>query len=224
MDQFTAQRKKRPCCGELLFIGISIFLFSLLFTDVVKDRIDFWWGLSFVVLGMAVGAFFFHKPLRTEILEDISLSPGIKGKIVAGIVLAMVLYVFFWMGNSVIRLLVPLSGAPIDSVYALRNDISTLRVSILLLFIIGPGEELFWRGFLQTRVTARFGRMTGYLSVAVIYTAVHMASKNPMLISAALICGLFWGYVYMSRKSMVINIVSHALWDILVFIVAPLST
>jgi hypothetical protein len=44
-----------------------------------------------------------------------------------------------------------------------------------------------------------------------------------MLIVAALVAGLFWGWMYMRYNSMVMNIVSHTVWDIAVFLILPFN-
>ena len=62
---------------------------------------------------------------------------------------------------------------------------------MLLIFIIGPGEEIFWRGFLQRHFSIKTEKLTGFALVTFFYTAIHFGSMNVMLILAALSCGLF---------------------------------
>jgi membrane protease YdiL (CAAX protease family) len=42
-----------------------------------------------------------------------------------------------------------------------------------------------------------------------------------MLILAAAVCGVFWGGLYLRFRSPLLNIVSHTLWDLLVFVILP---
>jgi membrane protease YdiL (CAAX protease family) len=44
-----------------------------------------------------------------------------------------------------------------------------------------------------------------------------------MLILAALIAGLFWGFMYYRYRSLLANVVSHTVWDVAVFLVFPFS-
>jgi len=46
-----------------------------------------------------------------------------------------------------------------------------------------------------------------------------------MLIMAALVCGVFWGFMYMIFKprNLVPLLISHALWDVMVFVVLPIK-
>jgi hypothetical protein len=80
---------------------------------------------------------------------------------------------------------------------------------------------LFWRRLLQRRLEDLWGGWKGCLAAAALYTAVHAGSGNPLLVLAAGVCGLFWGYLYLRFRSVVLNAVSHALWDAAVFILWP---
>jgi membrane protease YdiL (CAAX protease family) len=65
--------------------------------------------------------------------------------------------------------------------------------------------------------------MWGFILATSLYTAVHVATGNMVLVLAALVCGIFWGWLYMRYKSMLINVVSHTVWDILVFLILPFA-
>lgn len=42
-----------------------------------------------------------------------------------------------------------------------------------------------------------------------------------MLILAAGLCGLFWGFLYVQNGSILLNIVSHTVWDVAIFLLFP---
>jgi hypothetical protein len=65
--------------------------------------------------------------------------------------------------------------------------------------------------------------MYGFIFATVLYTVVHIATGNMVLVLAALICGLFWGWLYMRYQSMLINVISHTVWDIGVFLLLPFT-
>jgi membrane protease YdiL (CAAX protease family) len=46
---------------------------------------------------------------------------------------------------------------------------------------------------------------------------------NLMLIAAAAVCGAFWSLMFMRYKSIWLNIVSHVVWDVMIFLVWPLT-
>ena len=99
--------------------------------------------------------------------------------------------------------------------------------SLLLIFLIGPAEEFFWRGYVQHTLERISGgrqpKDRALLITAAVYALVHIWSLNFMLVMAALVAGLVWGLVYRScPKALPALIVSHALWDVLVFILLPI--
>ena len=56
-----------------------------------------------------------------------------------------------------------------------------------------------------------------------IYALVHIWSFNFMLVMAALVAGLVWGFLYrLDPKLLPALILSHALWDALVFVWMPI--
>jgi len=133
----------------------------------------------------------------------------------------MALYAVFAAGRAAAVGLFPFATEGIERVYALRSGVPLFRVVLLISLVIGPGEELFWRGFFQENAGAAAGRPTGFILASLLYTSVHLASGNIMLILAAAVCGVFWGWLYLLFRSPFLNIVCHTVWDLLVFVVFP---
>ena len=102
------------------------------------------------------------------------------------------------------------------------NGTSSVIIAILLLLIIGPAEEIFWRGFVQRRLMLRFGSNIGFIAATVCYALVHIWSFNFMLVMAALVVGLCWGLTYrFFPRLLPALIVSHAVWDACAFVIFP---
>jgi membrane protease YdiL (CAAX protease family) len=96
-------------------------------------------------------------------------------------------------------------------------------IFLLLFFITSPGEEIFWRGFLQDRLMKKWGTLSGYLITTTIYAGVHIFSLNLVLILAALVAGAFWGFLYLWKRDLLIQITSHSFWSAVIFAVAPIQ-
>ena len=95
-------------------------------------------------------------------------------------------------------------------------------VGLLLLLIIGPAEELFWRGFVQCSLSARWGADAAFAVTLVLYTVIHVWAFNVMLLLAALVVGGCWGLLYRLRpQALPALIVSHAVWDVCAFVLFP---
>ena len=202
-------------------IVLAIALFMPLFATRGWGPLDFWWWLSanLVVLILIVAVF--DPTWRRDCVQD--LQERLLVKLALGFFSAFLLYWVFAVGNVVSRHLFSLAGSGINDVYAFKAGASGLRITLLMLLIIGPGEELYWRGFLQRSLQKRFGGATGFLFATGLYTFVHVSSGNIMLVLAAAVCGLFWGYLYLRFKSILLNVVSHTLWDVTVFLLLPFT-
>ena len=140
-----------------------------------------------------------------------------------GLVSAVILYLIFWAGKEISTALFPFAERQIGGVYGKGAGTPLWIVLPLLLFVTGPCEELYWRGFLQDRLMERFGGLSGWLFTTVIYAAVHLWSFNFMLIGAAAVAGAFWGAMYWRFGNLLPVIVSHSLWSAVIFAVMPLS-
>lgn len=111
----------------------------------------------------------------------------------------------------------------IDAVYKLKVDSNPYILAVLLLLWIGPAEEIFWRGCIQVRFTRHFGRLPGLIVASAVYAAVHIVSGNWLLVFVAFVLGIFWGTLVNASGNLWMSVVSHGIWDALIFIIAPLS-
>ena len=142
--------------------------------------------------------------------------------IVVGVLSAALLYAAFLVGDRLSALLFGFAAAQINDIYAMKAQTPPSVIAALLFLVIGPAEEMFWRGFVQDRLAGRLGPIAGWLVASLVYAGVHLWSWNFMLAMAALCCGLFWGAMYLRYGSLLPGIISHAVWDVLIFVVAPL--
>jgi hypothetical protein len=97
-----------------------------------------------------------------------------------------------------------------------------LTIALLLFWVTGPSEEIFWRGYLQRSLMERYGRWPGWAAATAIYAGVHIWSFNFMLVGAAAVAGAFWGAMYARIGRLVPVIISHSIWSTVIFAVAPI--
>jgi membrane protease YdiL (CAAX protease family) len=107
----------------------------------------------------------------------------------------------------------PRGSKEITDIYALRTIAPHEEIAARLATVIGPAEELFWRGFVQRRA--------GGLAAAAAYGGVHVVTGNATLVGAAAIAGMYWGILRALGMSMPALITSHIAWDIWIFLLAP---
>jgi hypothetical protein len=200
--------------GGLVLAGAWWFV---LFSPWTAPQQGFWWGMLF-----ATGSLFGYsawllrgkwRPLLTPTLRHVWL----------GIASAIGLYVVFWVGHAVMTAVAPALAASVSVVYARRAEAPGWLLVFLLAFWIAPAEELFWRGVLQRYLQQRLPRLWGLVLATALYALVHIWSGNLPLVAAAAIAGCVWGSLFLWTGSLVPGILSHALWDVLMFVVLPLQ-
>jgi membrane protease YdiL (CAAX protease family) len=139
-----------------------------------------------------------------------------------GILSALALYLFFWSGFQVAKN-IPGFVQTITSVYGLRGGISQQEISLLLLFPIGPTEELYWRGLIQRSLNERMKHNQSLLLTSVIYASIHIPTLNPSLMLVAFIGGLVWGALYNRYGSVLPSLLSHVIFDEMIFVYLVIS-
>ena len=142
------------------------------------------------------------------------------GALLGTVVGVLILYLIFLIGNDLATFFLAFGQSGISGIYGLGEKADMRMIAFLLVLIIGPGEEFFWRGYLQRRLTKEYGKI-GVPFVILAYAGVHLASGNMMLILAAFSAGVFWGLLYHYYRNLWASIVSHALWDLAAFILFP---
>ncbi len=188
--------------------------------------------LWFITFYLTVGVFWTKIALSTVILAAFALwaAPDIRHRVtcnaralVWGVLSAGALYGLFWIGRTVSLLLFPFAGDQIWSVYDKASGYNPCIILCVLLFITGPCEEIFWRGFLQDNLMKRYGKNAGWISATIVYAGVHIWSLNFMLVGAAAVAGAFWGALYRRTETLTPVIISHALWSAVIFTLAPMN-
>ena len=177
---------------------------------------NFWLSMSVAVLVLtALAIYFGGAPCRRKDWN--------RRAIFSGVAAAFALYGIFWLGNTLSQQLFHFAKPQIASIYEIRTQGEAIAITLILLFITSPGEEIFWRGFVQRKLMDRLGSVPGYLCSSTIYAAVHIASGNFMLTMAALTAGLFWGWLYQRERNLIHCILSHSLWTVMIFVLLPVS-
>ena len=173
-------------------------------------RADFWSRAA--LAGLVIGGYAIVAQ-RAE-LEDL-LRPTVAD-VAIGVAAAGVLYGVFWVGNVLLRRWLPTVAAEVDDLYGVRSVRRPARLPITaVLLVVGPCEELFWRGLVQARA--------GFLVALAGYTVVHLWERKAALILAAVVGGAFWAALFSWRGTLVAPIVSHALWDLAVVVWWPFA-
>lgn len=197
-------------------IVLAAVLWTVMFSPWTAPYINFWWMMTASATVLAVLSTLFNKGWWRQL----RWSPS---NILLGVVIAAVLWGIFWTGDKVSSWLFDFARPQVNAIYGMKEGESPWLLSVFMLFLIGPAEEIFWRGYVQRTLSGRFSRNAGFVITTLLYAAVHAGSCNFMLVMAALVAGVVWGGLYRlfpERFSAVI--ISHALWDVAVFVWFPI--
>lgn len=140
-----------------------------------------------------------------------------------GAAIAAALYAVFSLGDRAARVVVPHGAEQIGEIYELRAIEPPAKIIARLAAIVGPAEELYWRGLVQRRLgEGRKGVAAVGLGVTA-YAGAHLVTRNTTLLGAAAVAGAYWGALYQAGVDLESLIVSHVLWDAVIFLLRPTS-
>ena len=190
------------------------------------------WFYMFSPWTSGLSGFWLNMSISAVILGAIAISGSggfrmdwgrVARQLPLGLVIAFALWGIFLIGDKLSSIMFDFARGQVDSIYTLKEGSSPVLVSLLLLLLIGPVEEYFWRGYVQKGLSERMGATAAMLVTAAVYTLVHVWSFNFMLVAAAFVAGGVWGLIYRLRPSLLpALVVSHAVWDALVFVILPI--
>ena len=205
-------------------IVIAFLLWFVMFSQWTAPHLNFWWAMTFSACVLILLSRSWRNVLNPSELPSLWRGRGrLSSPLFEAIIIASLLYLLFWIGDKLSQELFTFARPQVDSIYQMKDGTPSWLIALLLLFIIGPAEELFWRGYVQRTLTQRWTANTGFVVTTLIYTAVHLPSMNFMLIMAAFTCGFCWGLLYrLFPQHFPAIVLSHALWDAAAFVWFPL--
>lgn len=196
---------------------LAAVLWAVMFSPWTAPYVPFWWMMAGSALTLSALVTFSRPRWWMDTRWNLA-------NVCWGIGVAVGLWGVFWLGDRVSSWLFDFARPQVDLIYGMKSGESPWLLSVLLLLLIGPAEEVFWRGYVQHTLSLRWNPNIGFLVSTLLYAVVHAPSCNFMLLMAALVAGVIWGGFYRlfpTRLSMLV--ISHALWDAAVFVWFPIE-
>lgn len=212
--------------GIILSTIIALLCWTYMFCPIVPQALPFWHMMTSAAIVLTTLSIVLGRDIWIQKWQN--RKGGVKyilSQIVLGIALAIVLWGVFWVGDKLSQWMFPsFARTQVNDIYSIKDGFNPRVVGLLLLFLIGPAEEIFWRGYVQEKLQRSFSKTwIGALVGIALYTAIHIPSCNFMLIVAAGVCGVVWGGLYWWKPQWFpALIISHALWDAAVFVWFPI--
>ncbi len=203
-------------------VGVAALLWFYMFSPWTAGRPNFWMVMSAAAVVLTSLTIAFTPDRRALATVEKPLL-----QVAAGVAIAFALWGVFWVGDRLSSLMFTFARPEVDAVYAMKTGLPSWAIAVLLLVVIGPAEELFWRGYVQRTLgrllPGRRAQDVAMVVTAVVYALIHVWSLNFMLVMAALVAGGVWGLIFrLCPKALPALVISHALWDALVFVVWPI--
>ena len=202
---------------KLIFtLVLAAVLWTVMVSPLTAPHVNFWWMMTASALTLSILSTCFNPGWWKDVKWSVP-------DLLLGVLIAAVLWGIFWTGDKVSSWLFDFARPQVNLIYGMKEGESPWLLSVLMLFLIGPAEEIFWRGYVQRSLSQRWNSDKGFLVTTALYALVHAGSCNFMLLMAALVAGVVWGGLYrFFPERMAAIIVSHAVWDVAVFIWFPI--
>ena len=205
-----------PRREEYPFLVLGLLLATLFWLELFRWRLaNFWLVITVAAAVLTAFALWRRSKLLTQPsnwIETLALALGS----------AALLYALFFLGAQLTAVL-PFQQQELAAIYGNKRGTAPGIIALVMVLVVGPGEEIFWRGYVQGTLAERLGGFWGWLLGSFFYAGVHFCSGNFMLIGAAATAGLFWGWLYWRYRNLWANIFSHVLWDVTIFLLLPIQ-
>jgi len=172
-----------------------------------------------VFLSLAI--LFVTKVFKMKI-ADLGLSSAkLPSNIVLGLMLGVAGYAAGTVFTVILNLFIPIEVPE----WFLKALTATSPVDLLILLaltwiLVGPCEEIFFRGFIQGSFARWKGSTVGIVVGALIFGFAHFNPELWFRTPGAILLGLIYGAIYKWRKSLIPVVVAHALNDTIAFALA----
>ena len=203
---------KKPAVG----ICLAAVLWTIMLSPWTAPHVNFWVMMTFSGATLTIYSTWAAPGWWKDIRFDLT-------NIFLGLLIAAALWGVFWLGEFFSTLIFDFARPQVDMIYGMKEGENPVVLTLLMLLIIGPAEEIFWRGYIQKHLSQKWNPNIGFIVTTLVYSLVHISKMNFMLIMAAAVAGFIWGLLYrLYPEKFGAILISHAIWDCAVFIWFPI--
>jgi uncharacterized protein len=200
--------RRRIVVAVVLVIGAALLGYSL--SRHPGDK-SFYWLMLALAGVWAVGAFV-SGPLH---LGSIRLRGRNQRPVISGTAIGLVLGGLFLLGGLLARQ-IPGVTDYVSAVLRFAN-VGAFALIVLITLMNAFAEELFFRGALYTAL----GKAYPAVISTILYIAALAATRNPMLIFAAIILGTVCALERRATGGVLAPILTHVFWGLLMVLAMP---
>lgn len=196
-----------------------VSLATLLFAAALFVRAE---ANVWVVTGAAAAAslgiaWHLHGERLRELLRPSALRLALG--VVLGVAMAAATHLLYRLTVG----LVPAVSPMVAELYRnIEQDPPGPLLALPVVLVVVLAEECVWRGLLVDALWSRVGAAATLLLATAAYSLPQLAARSLPLVAAALGCGLVWTAIRLWRREILTPLVTHLVWDVLIFVAVPL--
>ena len=174
---------------------------------VARGRASAWGLITPVTAALGTVALITGRvELSPNVYPAIALAAGLAaGALFYAATVSFVLVVRRW----------PVFERHVEEIYGQRKGLSLLPALLLASGITAPGEELFWRGLLQSVLAGSMGWWAAAGVTWAAYIAVNAASGSLAILAGGIVGGMVWGGLALWTHGVLASLACHAVWTAL---------
>ncbi len=189
-------------------LPLSLYLYHLAF----ENTAIFWYMYTFAIL-----------VLMSIALVNYSVFDELKTwkSLIYGLVFGTAIYAVLAIGYLIFDALPLNVEGPVAALQTLFAPTSIWHY-LLLMFVIVPGEELFWRGYIQQQLKKYMRLPFAIVGASLLFGAALAFSGFWPGVVAGIVAGMLLGLLYEWKRSMPLLIITHLVVLVFLFIILPL--
>ncbi|MCC3358643.1 CPBP family intramembrane glutamic endopeptidase [Bacillus sp. REN16] len=194
------------------FFLLLIFVHILLAFCFLSD-LSFWvmFTITFTLLSIAV--------IRYGQMDSKSFS---LLNITIAVLSGLLMYGLFWIGKTGSAMLFPTQLTDVAALYTKVQPQLAWHYFALFLIVI-PGEELFWRGYIQKKIESEVeNKLLVIVISSLLYMSANIYTLNPLFLLATFAGGMVWGALYMWNRNILLTILSHLVFNLFLLVLYPI--
>lgn len=205
---------KARLSADIAIVVVATVLFAL--SLALRAHVNVWLTIGASALLLLATTTFGHGEL--PLWGRLSPAQAIAAGIGAGGVMALVTHLAY----PPVARIVPSIAIEVEGLYAdLRQTPGPVLGTPLLLLAVAA-EEAVWRGVLVRQMERKRGPLAIILVATLAYAVPQAFSGSWVLVLVALGCGAFWTFLRVWSGSVVVPALTHAVWNLVVFVALPL--
>ncbi|MFZ5645028.1 MAG: CPBP family intramembrane glutamic endopeptidase [Bacillota bacterium] len=92
---------------------------------------------------------------------------------------------------------------------------------LYMLFFVGVGEEVLFRGLIQKNLGRLFGWKWGLVGASLLFSIMHLTWRSVPELFFVFLAGLIFGYCYIKTESLIASIIIHGVNNTMLVAVCP---